>query len=592
MAISSVSPIASYLSALKDESTAAATYAKTNGTTKLEVEKFEEDASSITSATDLLNNYSALQVVLGAYGLSSIASETAVIKDLLTQNPSSSTSLAAKSDNASWLAFADAFKIWGQNGGSASVSPFISDATSDVLSQTYTETNTISVAATLPSASTTGQTYTTAPVTTYDASSDAHQVALKWTQSSSNPLEWTVSAYDADGNAAVDANAYQVTFNSDGTIASATDVSTGKSVTSSTTGSSVSLPITLDIAQSDGTATQQTIDLDLGTVGGTSGVTMATDTTVASNISTSQVATLTSESDSSTTLTLPSITLGSLSGTGQSYLTAPFDPNEASDDTNDVALSSRTTLSVQWVQSTTSPSTWEAYIIDPYGSAVTSSAVSMSFDSNGSLLQVNGQYTHTIPALTASVNGVKYTVNLQAPTVSTSTVTPDATLTTDSTVSNTVKGVNINTVVSDFEEEQYENSTSLQDSGVGNALYFTRKMSGVTSLTQLMSDSTLLTVVETVSGYDPSTFGALSYDEQVRLLSKKVDLSKLTTTKQIQQYAEQYLAMLQINPQKPDKALTTMDLYGGSSSSNPTAAMFGISDSSSSSASSLYSSLF
>ncbi|MFW7269480.1 DUF1217 domain-containing protein [Gluconacetobacter sp. Hr-1-5] len=581
MSISSVSPIATYISAIKNETTAAETYAKTDSTTKREVAEFEKDAASITSADGLLKNYSVLQVVLGAYGLSSLSGQTAVIKDLLTQDPTSSTSLAKSSGNATWLAFADAFKTWGQNKGTSTVSPFLTDATSDVLSTTYTATKTISVSAILPSASATGQTYTTAPVTTYDANSDAHQVALKWTQDSSNPLSWTVSAYDADGNATVDTNAYQVVFNKDGTLASATDTSTGKAVATNDAGT-VALPITLDILQSDGTTTQQSVDLDLGAPGGTSGVTMAPESSFTSTASTSQVVSLTSSADSSTTLTLPSITLGTTSGTNQTYVTAPFDPNEASDDANGTSAANRTTLSVKWVQDTSSPSTWQAYIIDPYGTQVTSTTFTTAFDSTGNVMQVNGQYSHDIPALQAKVNGVTYTVNVQPPNLSTSPLTQDSTLTSDSTVASTVTGVNINTAVSQFELSQYENSDDMQNNGVGNALYFTRKMSGVTTLAQLMSDSTLLKVAETVAGYDPSTFGTLDYDEQVRLLKDKVDFSKLSTPKQIQQYAERYLAMLQVNPQTPDKPVTMMDLYGGGSSAEGIAALFGVNTSSSS----------
>ncbi|WP_415509365.1 DUF1217 domain-containing protein [Acetobacter sp.] len=266
-----------YLTAVKDESAAATTYATTDATTKREVAAFETAAPSITSADGLLKNYSALQVVLGAYGLSSISGETALIKDLLTQDPTSSKSLAKSSGNATWLAFADAFSTWGANGGSASATPFTSDLISSITSQ--------------------------------------------------------------------------------------------------------------------------------------------------------------------------------------------------------------------------------------------------------------------------------------------------------------------------FEESQYENNTSNTDTGVGNALYFTRKMGSVTSLAGLMSDPVLLKVVETTLGYDPDQFGALDYDQQVRIMKSKVDLSKISTPDQIQKYAERYLAMLQINPQTPDKAATMMDLFGGSSDDSSILQLFG-SSSSSSSFSSPYSGLF
>lgn len=278
MSISNVSPVSTYISAIKNETAAAETYAKTDATTRHDVATFEKNAASITSADGLLKNYSVLQVVLGAYGLSSLSNAQAIVKDLLTQDPTSSKSLAKSSNNAAWLAFADAFKTWGQNKGTASVSPFA-------------------------------------------------------------------------------------------------------------------------------------------------------DTDTAS------------------------------------------------------------------------------------------------------------------------------------------------------------------TIVSQFEMSQYENSDNLQDNGVGNALYFTRKMTGVTSLAQVMSDPTLLKVVETVSGYDPSTFGTLDYDQQVQMLKGKVDFTTLKTPEQIQQYAERYLAMLQITPQPSDKPATMMDLLGGDTGGVGIAALFGVTNSSSASGG-LYSGLF
>lgn len=54
--ISGTSPISLYLAAEKDEETAAANYTKENPTIQNEVTSFEESASSITSAADLMSN--------------------------------------------------------------------------------------------------------------------------------------------------------------------------------------------------------------------------------------------------------------------------------------------------------------------------------------------------------------------------------------------------------------------------------------------------------------------------------------------------------------------------------------------------------
>jgi Protein of unknown function (DUF1217) len=275
--ISGVSPVTTYLGAEKDEATAAATYAESDAATQNEVATFEKTASSLTSASDLMDNYSDLQVVLGAYSLSSISGETALVKDLLTQDPTSATSLAKSSGNATWLAFADAFSTWGENGGTASATPFTSDT--------------------------------------------------------------------------------------------------------------------------------------------------------------------------------------------------------------------------------------------------------------------------------------------------------------------------ISSIVSNFDEVQYEGDTANQDSGVGNALYFTRTMTSSMSLADIMSNSTLLNVVETVSGYNPDQFGALDYTQQVSMLTSKVNLDDFSTPAGIQKYAERYLAMLQISPQTPSTPESLMDLFGGGSNSNDILSLFG-SGSSSSSSGSLDSGLF
>ncbi|GAB6853252.1 DUF1217 domain-containing protein [Asaia astilbis] len=581
--ITNVSPVASYLSALKDEDLAASNYVKSDVATKQAIASFEKKAPAITSADALLKDYSSLQVVLGAFGMSSYSNATALLKQLLTQDPTSSTSLAKKSQNATWLAFADAFSVWGKNKGSSSETTFIAGSGSTALSTTYTPTKTITVSATLPSSGSTGQTYTSPSVTAYDDLSAAHQVALKWTQSSSDPLSWNVSAYDADGNALVDSNAFTVNFNQDGTLASATNTLTGASIASGTSGQAVALPITLN----DASGTGQSISISLGTIGGTSGVVMAGNSYQTS--STSQAVSLqNTDSSNSTSLTMPSATIGSLTGTGQSYITAPFNPNQAADDKNNITLG-RTYLSVKWAQDADSPDTWNAYVIDPYGSNVSSTLISVGFDDSGNLLKVNGNYSHDLPQLKATVNGVQYSVTLQPPSLSTSAQPAQSVMTTDSTVSSTVNGVSVNEIVSDYEKQQFETNDDNTDSGVGNALYFTRKMASVTSMSQLMSDSALLKVVETVSGFDPSTFGALSYDQQVRMLTGKVDFSKLKTTEQIQKYAEQYLTMLQINPQPADTPANMLDLFGGDSSKDGILALFG---GTSSSSSSTYSDLF
>ncbi|WP_264802700.1 DUF1217 domain-containing protein, partial [Acetobacter fabarum] len=60
---------------------------------------------------------------------------------LLTQDPSSSTSLAKSSSNATWLAFADAFKTWGQGGGSVQTSPLTSSTITSIVNEYQSDTD-------------------------------------------------------------------------------------------------------------------------------------------------------------------------------------------------------------------------------------------------------------------------------------------------------------------------------------------------------------------------------------------------------------------------------------------------------------------
>ncbi|MFT8719366.1 DUF1217 domain-containing protein [Acetobacter sp.] len=276
--LTSVSPVTTYLTSLTDEEKTAANYAKTNSEVTNYTSSFEKDAVNITSASDLMKNYKALSVVLGAYGLGSIQNSTALVKDLLTQDPTSSTSVAAKSGNASWLAFAKAFASLNQSSSSTSSSSLFSD--------------------------------------------------------------------------------------------------------------------------------QSTVD----------------------------------------------------------------------------------------------------------------------------------------------------------------------------------------SIVTKYEEKSYETSleSSKSTSGVGNALYFTRTMTSSMTLNDIMSDSTLLKVVETVSGFNPTQFGVLDFDEQKRLLTKTVKLSDFSTPEKIQQYAERYLTILQFNPQSVTTAPSLLSLYGADGSDGSVLSLFGVSSDSTSLITSLF----
>lgn len=145
----------------------------------------------------------------------------------------------------------------------------------------------------------------------------------------------------------------------------------------------------------------------------------------------------------------------------------------------------------------------------------------------------------------------------------------------------------ITSTLGSYEQRHYETSDAQQKNGVGDALYFTRKMQSgkVKTVDDLMADPTLLRVAEVVSGYDPDQFGVLDFDQQKRIISSKVDLTQLTKPESIQRYAEQYLTQIQMHPSynSDDKPASMIDLFGGDDGGDGILSLFGGSDSGSSS---------
>lgn len=133
--------------------------------------------------------------------------------------------------------------------------------------------------------------------------------------------------------------------------------------------------------------------------------------------------------------------------------------------------------------------------------------------------------------------------------------------------------------VSAYEQRQYETSEAQQKNGVGDALYFTRRMQSgkIKTVDDLMADPTLLRVAEVVSGYDPDQFGALDFDQQKRIISNKVDMKTFSQPENVQRYAERYLTQLQIHPSynSDDKPASMIDLFGGDDGGDGILALFG-----------------
>ncbi len=292
----------------------------------------------------------------------------------------------------------------------------------------------------LPADSTnyTPQSYTTAPTTTYDSSSNPHKIAVQWQESDTNPLIWNVSAYDADGNGTVAPNSYQVAFDHSGALSSITDLQTGKTVGSSTSGSAAEIPITAHYANNE----EQTMTLSLGTIGGTSGTTMVTSNNSAAP---NQANPLTL---SGTKLTMSPTTLGTSTDSQQSYMSSPL--TISSKDKN--GTTTNTPVSVKWTQTAASPPTWSVQAVNPYDSSATSAVQadkvhSVVFNKDGSMQSFDGQAVTKGNPVTANltINGNNYSLDLSnaSLTTGTSTGADTSALTNDSITSGTYKGAEI-----------------------------------------------------------------------------------------------------------------------------------------------------
>jgi hypothetical protein len=126
----------------------------------------------------------------------------------------------------------------------------------------------------------------------------------------------------------------------------------------------------------------------------------------------------------------------------------------------------------------------------------------------------------------------------------------------------------IATIVNQVATNNFEAQQGTEMPGMQEALYFTRNIGSATTVPQLISDQNLLKVVAPVAtGMTYDQFAQLDYSQQVSLLTKDVDLTKFSSTKYTQQYAERYLAEQQSQSGTQSPVLT---LFGGGSSNEST----------------------
>ncbi len=108
MSASILPAIPTYLSVSSNEAARVTQFEKTDAQTKSDIAYFTKQAPKLTTVAALLKDYRSLSIVLNAYGMSANVQQTALLRQLMTQDPTSTSSVAQKIANPTYMRFAKA----------------------------------------------------------------------------------------------------------------------------------------------------------------------------------------------------------------------------------------------------------------------------------------------------------------------------------------------------------------------------------------------------------------------------------------------------------------------------------------------------
>lgn len=109
-------PVVDYQLATQNQAQLLAQFQKSS-TTSADIAGYQAGVANITTVDQFLNNYKVLNVALTAYGMQDAISQKGLLKQLLTQDPTASTSLAQQLGKANYTEFAQAFWSLSTDGG-------------------------------------------------------------------------------------------------------------------------------------------------------------------------------------------------------------------------------------------------------------------------------------------------------------------------------------------------------------------------------------------------------------------------------------------------------------------------------------------
>jgi len=137
---------------------------------------------------------------------------------------------------------------------------------------------------------------------------------------------------------------------------------------------------------------------------------------------------------------------------------------------------------------------------------------------------------------------------------------------------------NVSAIVNSYETNAFEAAQSTRIPGMQNALAFKRVASNITTIAQLMTNKAALTVAVAQTGITFTTYGNMSYDQQVAFLTKKVKLADLQNAKTVDHMAESYLLQAVQDPDSwnaSDSTGNTVASLFGADSTTSMASLFG-----------------
>ncbi len=598
--VSGLSPIATYLSIVKNETKQAALMVNATPALQHAVSGFLTDSVNITSPTDLLSskNHAALQVVLGAYDMTGMSTETGLLKKLLTQDPSAAGSLVKSLGSTNYLHFVNAMSnrtMVSMNFGDPASQSFVTRgaaASSISFNNLGWGGPDSSVTAAVPAES---WSYVLNDGTAAASIAKALTTAVQSTGTASSPVTTTYTV-GSSGNIVGSDGAPAIGISTDGAGNTVYSLALSKSSTGApvrianvisaaapapASSSTTTTPMTAASATSLLSKALTAFGFNIAATG-TSGLNIINPIgnsvlSVAPRAYTSFAGTIPQAITTNTNvLSLGAAglnltagqtllnganqigTIKSINSVGDVTLVAPSLLALAANAVISVAMGVGVANIGTQITTTSATTTSNATLaLGPAAAGVQAGQV-ITDGSNvvGIVRSVDMFGTVTLQANAAVAIASGDTLSF-LPQVS------------DQQIPGLLDTSNTATIYSHYKINQYEAAEGKLIPGMDNALYFTRAMPAITSINALMSDSKLLKVVTTNLGIS-DTYGALPFDEQVALLTRKVNFSAFNTPAKLQAYAERYLVNTAINASTANGVDPNLIILQGGPSSSST----------------------